>query len=347
MSLYPAGTCARLLVSLELECTHRSLAHVAYEMWLRGHPIALPVVCSHLEDVARAHDRITAWLRALGFGTNPLADRALRFVEWIVARSEPGPFRTMKERLGSDERVETLLRVVFDVATGSYQPPVLIAGPSDDEETLLATAGGFAPALRELERAVPSAPPGSNLVVASRILGGEWRADLAAVDAAALLAARDRWLGLRDGLLRVGEEMHEIFGRSFGLRTLGRLLRKLDDLDARLGVLVGLRIAQVGDASLCTGWDTLVLAGRRWSEEVSPWLPALRALRAIKPPGEIFAPHQMARLLVRPAEQAQYGAEIARVCAAHRAQVDAALRSVPTPSRRPGEGSQHRTALAL
>lgn len=90
VTIYPAGTAALLVEGLEIGGTRMPLRPLAFELWLRGHPVPIDGVRAYLAALATLHDRIVAVIRFFGFGRAVLPERALRFVERLARAHPPG-----------------------------------------------------------------------------------------------------------------------------------------------------------------------------------------------------------------------------------------------------------------
>jgi hypothetical protein len=187
LSIYPLGTAALLIEGLELGA-RMPLRELAFELWLRGRRVPMEGVRAYLMATAALHDRVAAVLRVIGFGRVLLPTRAIRFLERIV-RTYASRLPTMRRRLGTEERVETVVRAALDMAAGTYTPPTRIHGPADDEGLLVEIALGLQKARIEAPTGLKPWLTGSMteiMVDSTRLYAGSWMNDLRAMTDAQL-----------------------------------------------------------------------------------------------------------------------------------------------------------------
>jgi hypothetical protein len=311
VSVYPSGTAALLVEGLELGGTRMPLRELAFELWLRGRPVPIEGVRAYLLATAHLHDRVVAVLRVLGFGRAVLPMRALRFVEQIVHTYASGFLRTMRRRLGSEERVETVIRAGIEMATGTYTPPSRVHGDSDDERLLVEIALG-------LQRGRTDAPTGLQpwltgsmsevLVDSSRLYAGHWARDLQDLSDAELERGREHWLQLRQ-FMDVLRDMREIFGPDiFGMGSLVdgyALARPLIDAAATFALARQAR----SDPTWQEKYGAIAAVCAQWRAEVSPQLPGLRALRAFPPTAALFTTRRLRPTLSDASAKARWEVE--------------------------------------
>jgi hypothetical protein len=301
VTIYPAGTAELLVAGLEIGGMRMPLRQLAFEMWLRGLPVPIEGVRAYLSALATLHDRLAALIRFLGFGRAALPERALRFVERIARAQAPATMRSMQRRLGSAERVETLLRTTIEMTGGVYRPPERerVLGDSDDEGRLVETA-------LDLEKARTEAPIGlrpwlqgsasEGLVTSSRLYAGHWGRDLAVMSSADLERGRERWLQLRQ-FFDVIRDMREIYGGDvFGLGALANGYAAAGPIIDALAVFVIARDAR-GAGSLGQ-FGAIAEVCAQWRAQVTPHLGGLRALRAFAPTAELFSARRLRPTLI-------------------------------------------------
>ena len=339
VSTYPAGTKQQLVAALELQREHRSLSAVLWKMWIVGHDVSVPAIRSQLLEVADLHDRAAEWSKARGFGQNPLSNLALRTLRWIVRRfGALDPLDQVARRVESGERMETVVRVALDMSVGFYEEPH-VGGPSDEEGSLLARAlglGELEESLAEMQRAglVKEREEPVSLGEVTRAVGGDWKGALAPASDDDLRSARNHFVALRDGLRVVASEMQEIFGTTFGLQALVRLLTA-NGLAERVTVLCILKVEGSADGRIRGALDAFTDATLRWQDSQSPWLPVLRALRRVDALGPALAPKQLRRAALDNQFRARHRTSVNELWLVHRAEIEAALLGVKVPEAQP------------
>jgi hypothetical protein len=270
-------------------------------MWLRGLHVPIEGVRAYLSALATLHDRLAAVIRVLGFGRGVLPERALRFVEHLAKAQAPAAMRSMQRRLGSAERVETLLRTTIEMTGGVYRPPERerVLGDSDDEGRLVEIA-------LDLENARTEAPIGlqpwlqgsasEGLLSSTRLYAGHWGRDLAVMSSADLERGRERWLQLRQ-FFDVIRDMREIYGGDvFGLGALADGYAAVGPIIDALAVFVIARDARGAESLGEFGAIAEVCA--QWRAQVTTHLGGLRALRAFPPTAELFSTRRLHPTLI-------------------------------------------------
>jgi hypothetical protein len=331
ITVYPAGTQELLLVGLAFEERYRSLERVLWEMWIAGHPVPLIGIRDQLRVVARFHDRISAFLRRMGFGQPELPSKALRLVERVTPRYGGPGVPAVRRRLEGEQQVQTFVRIMADVLAGSYTPPSRsqLSGPSDDEGALIEKALGLDEARTDTPTGMPLLLRGNtaeDLAKGARLVRGNWAGDIDNATDQDLRTARGRWVRFQRHFPRVVDEAREIFGGSaFGLRALARLIGFEDPLMSGIAVIVMLRLGRSENRRLAGDWDKLIWATENWIENSSPLLPAFRVLREVPPLRSLLSAASMRRTLAGPDAQERHRVELLEVATAHETEIAAAL----------------------
>jgi len=292
------------------------LRQLAFEMWLRGLSVPIEGVRVYLSALATLHDRLVGVIRILGFGRAALPERALRFVERLARAEAPAAMRSMQRRLGSAERVETLLRTAIEMTGGVYRPPERerVLGHSDDE-------GGLVEIALDLQKARIEAPIGlepwlrgnasEGLVFSSRLYAGHWSRDLAGMSNADLERGRESWQQLRR-FFDVINDMREIYGDDvFGLGALADGYTAAAGIVDALAVFVIARDAR-GARSLGE-FSAIAEVCAQWRSEVTTQLGGLRALRAFPPTAELFSARRLRPTLINAVAKEQWEIEAREV----------------------------------
>jgi hypothetical protein len=115
-SCYPDGTGKQLLALCSLRATERRLAHLAWQLWLAGYPVALPIIRAHLAQAAQRIDRWLVWFKR-AIKTPDMPGEIMDLLERFAQEDVPfPPLRRIRKRIGR-EHFPTFLRMLIELAT--------------------------------------------------------------------------------------------------------------------------------------------------------------------------------------------------------------------------------------
>jgi hypothetical protein len=120
-SLYPVGTGEQLLLLCSLRTTERRFSHLAWQLWLAGYPVALPIIRAQLECAAQRFAHWMLWFDRFKQALHPqdASGETLDLIEHFgVADLHSQLLRRIRKRIGR-ERFPTFLRILVELATGS------------------------------------------------------------------------------------------------------------------------------------------------------------------------------------------------------------------------------------
>lgn len=218
-SVYPAGTARHVLAALVLRPGHRALPVLGWELWLEGWKVDLRLVRRYLLSVAALHDRVLRLAHMLGLDRPWLTRRALRLIErWAGSRSVPIDLRS---RLASDpvlrqQRLETLMRSLLQVLTGTYDPSATaVLDETDDDGWVLERAAGLGGARTDTVLGVGpwlTGRPRDGLAFVQKVIGGPWADTVNGASDADLREIRDAMKDLRELLVGMGDALRTNLG---------------------------------------------------------------------------------------------------------------------------------------
>lgn len=328
-TVYPAGTSRRVLAICAALPRHRRLSEIAWQLWLDGEAIEDRLIRAYLESAARLHDRILALARMLGFTRPEVTARALKLLS-AISHSRTIP-RDLKAQVRSAERIETVMRASLQVMLGTYDATAAaILRDEDDDRIMVERAIGISGARTDRILDLPplvSSPLSTDLVLMTRVIGGDWLPTVGSATSDELYLARERWRELFRLVVTLGETFADAFGTNLsGLPQMARLLRGFGPLERAFALIVLLRIERAEDPTYRKAFETLREASGPWYHKALPAFQALRVVRDQIPEfGVVLAPGRMREAITTKASFAAYTREVRRVAEQHGDAVPAVL----------------------
>ncbi|MBI4346974.1 MAG: hypothetical protein HY553_08980 [Elusimicrobia bacterium] len=338
---YPRGTAELVVAALQRQPRPRDLTMLTWELWLAGYDVPLETVRAYLANVARWHDRIVAAMRTLGFARRVLPGPARRLlgraaIRRMRVRGLPG----IATRLGSPERVETVLRTLGQVLTGGYKQSYQVAIhdggvavdgralPSTDSDGLLLerAIGIERGRVDRLAGAGPwlSGDPTEGLVALTKMLGGWWLPIVRDTSDHELRAVRDQARDLEELFVTFGDFVREHFGAdAFGFPAIADALRSPTSWQQAGLAMVLVRALK--DEEL-RGVALFREMAERWRSDLAPKVAAMRTLRHEVPAlQELLAPRRIGEAMRDEARLAAFQDELRMVAEANRDRIESVV----------------------
>lgn len=126
---YPAGTETQLLALLEAHDRHRTLSHVAWDLWWKGYPVGEVLVRQFLLASARKLDQVVEYLR--NPETDGLSDDAIKLLDsqqWHLPQPMAAQIRGLPPGYG-DAIMETGLQLLAGTYEGLPDIPQFSLSP--------------------------------------------------------------------------------------------------------------------------------------------------------------------------------------------------------------------------